>query len=80
MMYTALVMNTAMKNNFRLPAVAIVSAGVVFICVVGLTVLFGTQFIRPEVNAAAPDRSVLENYLGLILFTTSIISIGIYAH
>lgn len=74
-----LVMNTAMKNNFRSRAVAIVIAGVVFICVVGLAVLFGTQFIRPEVSAAAPDRSILENYLGLILFTTSFISIGIYA-
>jgi ABC-2 type transport system permease protein len=79
MKYIALVMNTTLKNNFRLRAVAIVSAGVVFIYVIGLMVLFGTQFIRPEVNAVAPDRSVLENYLGLILFTTSFISIGIYA-
>jgi ABC-type transport system involved in multi-copper enzyme maturation permease subunit len=79
MKYTALVMKTAMKNNFRLRAVAIVLTGIVFICVVGLAVLFGTQFIRPEVNAAAPSRSVLENFLGLILFITSFISIGIYA-
>lgn len=79
MKYTMLVMNTTMKNNFRLRAVVIVITGIVFICVVGLAVLFGTQFIRPEVNAAAPDWSVLENFLGLILFITSFISIGIYA-
>jgi ABC-2 type transport system permease protein len=79
MSYITLIMSTTMKNNFRLRTVAVVITGVVFICVVGLTVLFSTQFIRPEVNSAAPDRSVLENYLGLILFTTSFISLGIYA-
>lgn len=79
MKYTVLVMKATMKNNFRLRAVILVVTGVVFICVTGLAVLFGTQFIRPEVNASVPDKSVLENYLGLILFTTSFISIGIYA-
>jgi ABC-2 type transport system permease protein len=79
MKYIALIMNTAMKNNFRLWAVTFVIIGVVFICVAGLAVLFSTQFIRPEVNSASPDRLVLENFLGLILFTTSFLSIGIYA-
>jgi len=79
MRYTALVMNTTMRNNFRLRNVAIVCAGVVFICIAGLAVLFGTQFILPQATAAAPDRSVLENFVGLILFTTSFLSVGIYA-
>lgn len=78
MRYSTLIMNTTMKNGLRLRAVAIVSTGVVFICVAGLAVLFGTQFIGPEVGSAAPDRSVLENYLGLILFVTSFFSIGIH--
>lgn len=75
----ALVMTFSMKNNFRLTSVAVGSSGVVLICVVGLAVLFGIQFIGPEAGAPVPDRSVLENYLGLVLFTTSFISIGIYA-
>jgi ABC-2 type transport system permease protein len=79
MRYTTLIMNTTIKNNFRLRAVAMVIAGVVFICVAGLAVLFCTQFIRPEMAKTLPDRSVLENYFGLILFCTSFITIGIYA-
>jgi ABC-type Na+ efflux pump permease subunit len=79
MKYAALVMNAALKNNLRLGAVVFVSIGVVFICVIGLAVLFGSQFLLPEADAAVPDRSVLENYLGLILFATSFMSIGIYA-
>lgn len=79
MRHTALVMGAAMRTSFRSRAVAAVIAGVALMCVSGLTVLFGTLFIRPEVNKAAPDRSLLENYLGLVLFATSFICIGIYA-
>lgn len=79
MKYTALVMTAAVKNSLRLRSIAIVSVGVVFICVIGVATIFVTQFIVPEVNAFAPDRSVLENFLGLILFITSFMSIGIYS-
>ncbi len=79
MKYIALVMNSAMKNNFRLRAVATVIGGVVFICVIGLVVLLLVLLVRPELNEAAPNRSALGNYLGLILYITSFLSIGIYA-
>ncbi len=78
MKYTALVMNSTMKSVLRLRAVTAVTVGVVFICVIGLAVLFGTQFIGPEVNKTVLDRSVLENYLGLIMFITSFLSAGIH--
>jgi ABC-type Na+ efflux pump permease subunit len=74
-----LVMKAAISNNLRRRDVLIVCAGVVFICVIGVAAIFTTQFIHPQVIAVAPDRLVLENFLGLILFTTSIISIGVYA-
>ncbi len=79
MRYTALVMKAAMRANFRSPAVAAVIAGVALMCAAGLAVLFGTLFIRPEVARAAPDRSVLENHVGLVMFATSFVCIGIYA-
>jgi ABC-2 type transport system permease protein len=77
---TWLVMKAAISNNLRLRSVAIVSLGVVFICVIGVAAIFVTQFIIPEVRAVAPDRTVLENFLGLIMFTTAFMSIGIYAN
>ena len=79
MTYTSIVMKTAIKTSLRLRSVVIVAIGVVFICVIGVAAIFATQFIRPGVNAASPDLAVLENFLGLILFTTSFISIGVFA-
>ena len=57
-----------------------VVGSVVFICIAGMTVLFVTLFIRPEVNSATPDPSALKNYLGLTLFSTSFVSIGVFAN
>ncbi|MFH1808281.1 MAG: hypothetical protein ABIJ09_06045 [Pseudomonadota bacterium] len=74
---TALVLRGTVRSGVRLRAVAIVTTGGAIICVVGLAVLFGTQFIGPQLALASPDMSVVENFLGLILFTTSFISMGI---
>ena len=79
MSYISTVMQAAIKTSLRLRSVVIVSMGVVFICVIGVAAIFATQFISPGVNTAIPDRSALENYFGLILFTTCFISIGIFA-
>ncbi len=79
MNYISKVMKAAIKTSLRLRSVVIVSIGVVFICAIGVAAIFATQFIVPGVNSATPDRSALENYFGLILFTTSFISIGIFA-
>ena len=79
MNYISIVMKAAIKTSFRLRSVVFVSIGVVFVCVIGVAAIFATQFISPGVNAASPDRSALENFFGLILFTTSFISIGVFA-
>ncbi len=60
-------------------SVVIISTGVIFICVIGVAAIFITLIISPQLNAATPDRSVLENVFGLILFTTSFLSTGIFA-
>lgn len=75
----ALVMKATLKNSLRLRSVIIITASVVLICIIGTTVLLATQSIQPEMNSAAPDRSLLEGYLSLILFTVSFLSVGIYA-
>jgi ABC-2 type transport system permease protein len=75
----SLVMKAAINSNLRLRSVAIVAIGVVLICAIGVAAIFISQAIFPELNKATPDRSLLESYFSLVLFTTSIISIGIYA-
>lgn len=79
MSYVSMVMKAAIKTSLRTRSVVIVSIGVVFICVIGVAAIFTTQFIGPGVNTTTPERSVLGNFFGLILFTTSFISIGIFA-
>jgi ABC-type Na+ efflux pump permease subunit len=79
MKYTTLIMNAQIKNILRWRTVAAVIFGIALICILGVAILFITQFIIPEVHADSPDRSVLENFLGLVLFTTSFFALGIYA-
>lgn len=73
-------MTAAIKNFIRLRSVIVVATGAVLICIIGIAVLFITQFIIPEVRKSIPDQSVIDNYLGLILFTTSFLCIGVYAN
>lgn len=76
---TSLIMRTAIKTSLRMRSVVVVSIGIVLICVIGVAAIFATQFIGPGVKTAVPDQAALENFFGLILFTTSFISIGIFA-
>jgi ABC-type Na+ efflux pump permease subunit len=50
---------------------------VMLICVVGVALLLCILLIAPELASASPDRALLEGYLGLALYTSSLISIGI---
>jgi ABC-type Na+ efflux pump permease subunit len=79
MRYTTLIMNAQIKNILRWRTVAAVISGIALICIIGVAILFIILFIIPEVKADFPDRSVLENFLGLMLFTTSFFALGIYA-
>lgn len=76
---TAIVMSATVKNTLRLWAITVVVVGIVFICVVGLLALLRFEAFRPEIESPSPDQAVLENYLGLALYATSFISVGIFA-
>jgi ABC-2 type transport system permease protein len=75
----ALIMKYALKNNLRMKATAIISLSIIIICVVGVIILLAALIIGPEMKKAVPDQDVLNNNLGLILFSASFMSVGIYA-
>jgi ABC-type Na+ efflux pump permease subunit len=79
MRYTVLVLKAQMKNVLRWRIVAAIIFGIAIICIIGVTVLFITQFILPELKKASPDQLSLENFLGLVLFITSFCCVGIYS-
>ena len=79
MNYTTLVMKTTLRNNFRWQVVAMIIFGIIMICVVGVTALFVSLLINPEIHRDVPDVTALRSYLGLILFITSFCSVGIYS-
>ncbi len=76
---TLLVMKYALKNQVRMLAATLISVMVIMICVVGPIVLLSQLMIAPEMEKAVPDRAVLENAVGGMLFFASFITIGIYS-
>lgn len=50
---------------------------VLLICVVGVALLFCLLMINPEMEKAVPNKGVLEGYLGLVLYASAFITIGI---
>ena len=72
-----LIIITSIRNNLRLKIVLIVYISVVIICVLGIAITFCVFLIAPAMDAASPDRSELELYLGLIMYTTCFISLGV---
>ena len=74
---TGLIIITSIRNNLRLKIVLIVYIAIVIICVLGITIAFCLFLIAPAMDAELPDRSELELYLGLIMYSTCFISIGV---
>jgi len=74
---TGLIIITSIRNNLRLKIVLIVYIAVVIICVLGIVIAFCLFFIAPEMDVKLPNRSELELYLGLIMYTTCFISLGV---
>jgi len=66
-----------MKNAFRMTTGMTILVSVTLICVVGVALLMCLLLIAPEMKSAAPDRAAVEGYLGLILYASSLISIGV---
>ena len=74
---TYLVILNSIKNNLRLKIVLIVYIAVTIMCVLGLTIALYLFLIAPEMKTGLPDKSKLELYLGLIMYSTCFISLGI---
>jgi len=72
-----LVMSAAVRNTFRNKIVPIVMAPIMLICVVGVAILFCLLLIGPEMKSASPDRAYIEAGLTLMLYASSLITIGI---
>lgn len=74
---TGLIITTGIKNNFRSKIVLITYIIVLLICILGMAVSICLFLIAPEMDKESPDKSRLELYLGLIMYSTSLITVGI---
>ncbi|OGD35108.1 hypothetical protein A2V94_08945 [Candidatus Atribacteria bacterium RBG_16_35_8] len=75
---TGLLIITNLKNNLRSKIVLLIYIIIVVICVLSLTATFCLITIAPEMSKDSPDKSMLELYLGLIMYSTSLIALGVY--
>ena len=73
----ALIITTSIRNNLRLKTLIIVFIGVALMCVAGIALFFCLLLIAPAMEAELPDRSELELYLSLIMYTACLIGVGI---
>ncbi|MFP3879873.1 MAG: hypothetical protein ACLFVA_02830 [Dehalococcoidia bacterium] len=72
-----LVIVTGIRNTVRQKVSLIIMVSVTIICVAGVALILCLLTIEPEVESAVPDRTVLEGHLSLILYSTSLLTIGI---
>lgn len=72
-----LIIITSIKNNLRLKITLIVYIAVTMMCILGVAIALCLFLIAPEMNKELPDRSELELYLGLIMYVTCFISVGV---
>ena len=72
-----LVTAAGIKNAFRMRTGMVILIVVALICVVGIALLMCILLIAPEMKSAVPNRDVIEAYLGVILYSSSLISIGV---
>ena len=68
---------SSIRNNLKSKALTIVFVSVTLMIVAGLTLFFCLLLISPAMDAPVPDRTQLELYLSLIMYTTCLICLGI---
>jgi ABC-2 type transport system permease protein len=73
----SLVIISSISNNLKSKALTGVFICVTLMIVAGLALFFCLLLIAPAINAASPDRTQLELYLSLVMYTTCIICMGI---
>jgi len=67
----------SIKNNLKSKALTIVFVSITLMITAGLTLFFCLLLITPAMNASVPDRTQLELYLSLIMYTTCLIWLGV---
>jgi hypothetical protein len=72
-----LLVSASIRNNLRSKVALILYIFVTIICILGVTIALCYFLISPEMNKPSPDRSILELYLGLLMFSTCFISLGV---
>ena len=65
------------KNNWRAKIPVLVYLSLTLMFILALFILLHFIFIRPQLEMANPDISQLMHYFGIIIFTTSLICIGL---
>lgn len=73
----SLLISTSIRNNLRSKVVLILYVFVTMLCILGIIIALCYFLISPEMDKSSPDRSKLELYLGLIMFATCFISLGV---
>jgi ABC-2 type transport system permease protein len=72
-----LLLSTSIRNNLRSKVALIMYVFMTIIFILGVTIALCYFLISPEMDKSSPDRSKLELYLGLIMFSTCFISLGV---
>ena len=67
----------SIRNNLKSKALTIVFVCITLMIAAGLALFFCLLLITPAINASVPDRTQLELYLSLIMYTTCLICLGI---
>jgi len=72
-----LVTINSVRNNLKSKALTVVFVCVTLMIAAGLALFFCLLLITPAMHASIPDRTQLELYLSLIMYTTCLICLGI---
>ena len=73
----SLITINSIRNNLKSKALTIVFVCITLMIVAGLTLFFCLLLITPAMDTSVPDRTQLELYLSLIMYTTCLICLGI---
>jgi ABC-2 type transport system permease protein len=73
----SLITINSIRNNLKSKALTIVFVCVTLMIAAGLTLFFCLLLITPAMDTSVPDRTQLELYLSLIMYSTCLICLGI---
>lgn len=69
--------SSGMRNNLRMKAVTVGFIALTVLLAAGVTALFSIGLIKPALAHPLPETAELELYLGLIMYSASLMGLGI---